>query len=288
VGNGLIKEIEPTNEELRWYAIQKRARRARAELAFELFRAANIEPILIKGLAAAANYPPNIPRNFNDTDLAVSGQDFERARELCATERFVPLTVDLHRELRDLDTRPWAELVERSQLVDGIRILSPEDHLRVMCSHWLLDGGANQGRLWDIYYAVKNRPDNFDWTECFSGIPEHRRKWIVYTIGVAADRLGLELAGLPIAEEAANVPRWMLRCIDREWRSGRKIAPVAAQLYSPRELFRQIQMRLPPNPIRSTIEMDGDLDAPYQLKYQIGTMFNMMRHPRGQHRSAAF
>ena len=69
-------------DELRWNLLAlKKAEKFILE-AFRVFRQHEIEPILIKGWAAARYYPPDTPRFFGDTDLAVSAGDFQKARSL--------------------------------------------------------------------------------------------------------------------------------------------------------------------------------------------------------------
>lgn len=276
---------KPTDEVLRWYLLQKKVKEDRISRAFELFRAQEIEPILIKGWAAALSYPPGIPRHFTDTDLAVAAGDYEKAVRLCGPDEFAVLNIDVHRELRHLDILPWEDLFENSRLVkiDGtsVRILRPEDHLRVICVHWLTDGGANRNRLWDIYYSVANRPTDFDWDRCLEVVSQTRRKWIIYSIGIAHRYLGLDLDDLPFATEAGKFPRWMRTCIESEWASGVRLEPVAAHLNSPGSLLKQIWKRIPPNPIRATIEMEGRMDARTRVFYQLGSFAKMLTHPLG-------
>src|SRR4051812_12980077 len=119
--------IKQINDEFRWFLLQRKRKEINASLAFARMRAREIEPILIKGLAAAWNYPLDCPRHFNDTDLAVSSEDFPRATKLLNSEEFLDLNIDLHDELRSLDSVPWADLFGNSRIVDidgtTIRIL---------------------------------------------------------------------------------------------------------------------------------------------------------------------
>ncbi|HRA40583.1 MAG TPA: nucleotidyltransferase family protein, partial [Pyrinomonadaceae bacterium] len=208
---------------------------------------------------------------------AVSGSDFDRAEALKieASNRFQP--VDLHRELRHLDTVPWADLFEHSTLetIEGtdIRFLCPEDHLRVICAHWLTDGGAYKHRLWDIYWSVQNRPKDFDWDRCLNIVSPNRRKWVIYTIGLANRYLDLRIDDLPFVDEARELPKWLIRSLEREWRSTTRLQPLVLFTRDPFGLFRQILKRLPPNAIQATIDMDGSLDARTRLHYQIGDIY---------------
>jgi hypothetical protein len=269
----------------RWNLLQKKIKETKICSAFDLFRKEGIEPILIKGWASAANYPPDIPRYYNDIDLAVPRHDFDRAENISASENFLALNLDIHKELRHLDTVGWEDLFSNSRLtnIDGtvIRVLRPEDHLRVLCVHWLTDGGANRERLWDIFYAVANRPPDFDWERCIGIVPENRRKWIISVIGITHRYFGLEVDDLPFQIEAKDIPSWMTKCIESEWASGVWLEPVVSHLRSPSSLLQQIRRRIPPNPIRATVEMEGRINARTRVLYQIGTMTKMLTHPFG-------
>ena len=269
----------------RWLLLQNKVHEDRIKRAFTLFREHGIEPILIKGWAAARNYPTDNPRDFNDTDLAVPADDYFKAARLTGRAEASGLIIDLHKELRHYDSLSWQNLFEHSRLVKiddfEVRILRPEDHLRVLCVHWLNDGGANKERLWDIYYAIANRPPDFDWERCLDVVPENRRRWILCAIGMTHHYLGLEIDDLPFAAEAKQIPEWMKKCVEKEWSSDTRLDTVMLHLKSPSSLFKQIKKRIPPNPLRAIIEMEGRIDARTRIFYQIGCMAKMLTHPRG-------
>lgn len=263
-----------TQDAYRWGLLQKRSQRATAASVVGVFKKHGIDPILVKGIAVARYYPEDQWRKFTDVDLAVPAADFERAKEvkLIASSGFQP--IDLHNELRHLDTVPWADLFENSVVenIEGtnIRFLREEDHLRVVCVHWLTDGGAHKHRLWDVYWSVQNRSADFDWDRCLNSVAPHRRKWVIYTIGLANKYLGLTLDGLPFADEASNLPAWLIRSLEREWASETRLQPLHLFKRDPRGLWRQIVKRVPPNAIQATIDMEGSLDATTRIHYQVG------------------
>lgn len=244
--------------------------------AFSKFRCHNIEPILIKGWAIARYYPKVTFRPSSDVDLAFSRADIEAAYRIHENIGSRGLALDLHNELKHLDTLSWSELYGKSQLVDldgtPIRVLCPEDHLRVLCVHWLIDGGGFRDRLWDIYYAVENRPSDFDWVRCLSLVSKQRRRWIVCVIGLTNKYLGLNIEDLPFAEEAKQLPKWLVKAVEREWASKVRLLPLHNFSRQPRELFQQIFKRIPPNPIHATVDMEGSFDSRTRLHYQIGTI----------------
>ena len=178
--------------------------------AFELFRSNGVEPVLIKGWAAGRFYPKGTSRPTSDVDLAVAAADFANADRLARSSKTGGLVIDLHRELRHLDTCSWQDLFANSHLVDldgeQIRVLRPEDHLRVLAVHWLTDGGWFRDRLWDIYYAIENRPADFDWGRCLDSVSPIRRRWIICVIGLTHKYFGLDIDDLPFAEEARDLP----------------------------------------------------------------------------------
>jgi hypothetical protein len=263
-------------DELRWHKLSMRRFELAIAEAFEVFRACDIEPILIKGWAAARNYPEGRPRFFGDIDLAFSTSQFDRAVERLSGRSLPSVSIDPHREFRHLDTLPWDIAIRRSKVinVDGgsIRVLCPEDHLRVLCVHWLNDGGAYKERLWDIYYAVANRPPDFDWELCLKSVSETRRRWIVTAIAIARKYLSLDVTDLPFDVPTESIPNWIIRCLEKEWSTDVRLIPLEACLHDPKLLTQQILKRTPPNPIEATIEVEGELDDGWRIPYQIGSI----------------
>lgn len=249
--------------------------------AFTLLREQGIEPLLIKGWAAARYYPPDKPRFFGDIDIAVPADAYDRASKMIKQPEFELLAIDLHRELRALDTVPWDEIIARSELIEtdvgAIRVPCPEDHLRILCVHWLNDGGAYKDKLWDIFHLIANRRAGFDWSRVLDTVSETRQEWIKSTIAIAHKYLGLPVDDLPFADEVRKVRPWMVKALETEWASGVRLQPIHTVLRDPQQVLQQIRKRIPPNPIQSTIEMEGRLDARTRVFYQLGNYFQRVR-----------
>jgi hypothetical protein len=228
---------------------------------------------LIKGWAIARLYPPDKLRRPGDIDLAVSHDDFEAASSLRADPDVSKFNIDLHDGLRTLDTVSWDDVFLHSQLVDledeKIRILRNEDHLRLLCVHWLFDGGRYKDKLWDIYYAVAHRPSDFDWDRCLNVVSRNRRGWVICAIALAHHYLDLRISDLPFRDEASTVPQWILKCVEKEWRQPYHFESVLTSTHDRHILLNQIGRRLPPNPIRATIEAEGDLYGSKRSLYQL-------------------
>ncbi len=242
---------------------------------WNIFQTGQVEPILIKGWAAAANYPQPYLRRLGDFDLAVEPAMLKTVRELTKNQRMGD--IDWHSGLRHLDTVEWKDLFANSIITEcgnsRIRILRPEDHLRVLCVHWLGDGGRDRKKLWDIYYAVANRPANFDWDRCLLTVSEKRQKWIACATGLAGKYLGLNLENTPLADSADLLPSWVIRTVEGEWNSPVEYKYLLSCLRDRRELFKQLKKRFPPNAIQATVEMDGDFDEGARIFYQTRNVF---------------
>lgn len=258
----------------KWNILQGKLQEQKACNAFKYFRENGVEPILIKGFASARWYPSEIGRAYVDVDLCVPANQFEKCKELIASNPPDGIFIDLHKGLSHFDILPWERLFTNSEIfnLDGteIRLLCPEDHLRVICSHWLIDGGENKQRLWDIFHAVDRRPREFDWEKCLDVVTRNRQKWVIYTIGIAHYYLGLDISGLPFEEHAKRVPKWMKREVEKNWEANIPIVPLSNCKHDKKLLWQQIKKRIPPNPIYSTISMNGCLDAKSRLHYQVG------------------
>jgi hypothetical protein len=272
--------------ELGWVNLNCAVQKVRIASAFRIFRSHGIEPILFKGWTVGRLYPAHAPRHFTDMDIAVSGEDFELSQRLVSSDECSKLNIDLHRCFRHFDQRPWATLFQCSELVElentPVRILSAEDNLRIICGHWLNDGGANHDRLWDIYYSVEKRPTTFDWDKCLHAAGHQRRSWVIYAIAMAHEYLGLHIDDLPFSDEARAFPDWMRRTVEEEWKKGVPLRDIRTCFGDWPMLFAQIRKRLPPNPIQATIEMGKSLDDPRRRYFQVWTMLRRAASSAGK------
>lgn len=265
------------SEDLRWYLLQNKIHEARIREAFQLFRERGIEPILIKGWAIARLYPENEIRKYTDIDLGVPAADHTQAAGILREESTKKLNIDLHNEFRHLDTVSWNDLFGDSELVeiDGypVRILSPEDHLRLICAHWLTDGGEDREKLLDVHHAVASRNPDFDWVKCLDRAGENRRTWVIAAIGLAHKYTGLPLDGLPFADEARNLPDWLTRRVEKEWKFDTPLRPMHDSLHNWSAFAKQIRKRLPPSPLFATIQCEAKFDRGSRLGYQVKSFF---------------
>lgn len=261
------------SDPFRWHSLQSGIQEHKIKQAYTIFRENGIEPLIFKGWAAGRYYPTDRPRSMGDIDLAVDSKSYEMALGLLQRDDVRRLNIDLHNEFRHLDTVAWNDVVSNSELIkigdSAIRVPRAEDHLRLICVHWLTDGGANHDRLWDVYYLVANGPANFDWTRCLDIVSSRRRRWIICTIGLAHRYLGLDMSKLPFRDEAARIPSWVIRCVEYEWERGGNIEPVLASTYDRHVLLDQLRRRFPPNPLRSVIEAEGSIDRRVTYDYQL-------------------
>lgn len=273
-------ELSKEQNDFYWLTLQNRVNELKISEAFEFMESHGFQPILIKGWSVARYYPNVWERRFIDIDLCVAPEDFERAKKLSGMPEGLKHNIDLHKGLRHLDTVQWKDLFANSETVKIentlIRTLRAEDHLRVLCVHWLADGGAYKDRLRDIYYLVKNRPDDFDWDRCLNIVAPKRRKWIVCCIGLAHKYLELDLEDTPIAVEAKNIPAWLIKTVEREWRTEVKLRPLQNCLHDRKLFWQQIKKRIPPNPLQATIEMEGEFNDQPRAFYQIANVFTRL------------
>ena len=247
---------------------------------FHLLRQHSIEPILVKGWAAAGLYPERGLRPYGDIDLLVKPEQYETAAGLLASPEVKDCWVDLHRSISELDDRPLEKLFARSELLplgEGtVRVLAPEDHLALLAVHLLKHGAWRPLWLCDIGAAIESLPPTFDWGMCLGPV-RRRAGWIKGSIELASYFLEAKTDHLPPSMKGSELPRWLIEAVRKEWRNPfamnqppmRHPLPIARQLKDPAGLFKAVRERWP-NPIIATVSVNGQFNCLPRLPYQLG------------------
>ena len=255
----------------RYNALQAAIRERDISEAFRVFRSAGIEPVLIKGWAIARLYPDQALRPYSDVDLCIHPDQYAAALEVLKTPEAGGLAVDLHNGLERYHYLSFDGILKRSQLVPigntQVRVLSPEDHLRVLALHMLHHGAWRPLWLCDIAVAVETRPSDFDWDRCLGG-DTRSADWIKCAIGLAHHLLGARVDDTPAAHRATRLPGWLVRQVLRQWDAPignargtlKHTAPMITYLRNPVSLLRELRTRWP-DPIEATISVGASFNG---------------------------
>jgi hypothetical protein len=240
--------------------------------AVERLRAASVEPILVKGWAIARLYPTPHVRPSSDVDLCVRQGDYRAARRALDRSSEPPLPVDLHRGFRSLDEEDEQVLFDRSVLADcdgtPVRILAPEDHLRVLCCHMLRHGASRPLWLCDVALAVEGRPPGFDWARCL-GSSMRTANWITCGIGLAHHLLGARVDDTPLSAHLGPLPRWLVPTVLRQWgKPNRPLIPLAGHVKDPVRLVAESPAHWP-NGVQATVALNRPFSGWPRWPYQI-------------------
>ncbi len=257
-------------------------------------------PLTFKGWSMASYYPDPHLRPFGDIDLCPpSGRYRDAFLALAAPDAQAVATapedeeggaslfvegaspsqcrkIDLHRDLAKFRLQPLSAVFARSRAVSvmnsTIRVLAPEDHLRLICLHYLLDGGWRPLSLCDVGAMLDRLDEGFDWNLCFGGDPLARH-WITTVLKLAGEMLDARLDLTPRCVQEHELPAWLLRAVLRQWSrpfshhvAKPRFAPSTAR--SPSHFAAQIAARWP-DPIRATFALEAPFDAKWRWPYQV-------------------
>lgn len=258
-------------------ALNHQIHQAKVDTIFAAVRAAGIEPILIKGWSAARYYPAPGLRPYGDLDICVRRKDFETANKIIDNLGGLKYQIDLHSGFTKFGIRAEEDLYARSQLIrDGeteVRILGPEDHLRVVCFHLMREGAWRALWLVDVAAALESRAADFNWDYCLGERLQARP--VISAIGLAHSLLGAEIEDLPGAERFKKNPRWLAPTVLKEWGSktpsmpSRHAVPMLRHVRRQGDILQGLRHRWP-NPIEATTTMNGAFNDLPRLPYQIG------------------
>ena len=273
---------ELLHQAFRLLALQGKMQEARVARIFGVLRAANVEPILIKGWAVARLYPQLGLRPYGDIDLIVRPADYATARDIVASEA-ADVFVDFHELPFELEDRAMNELYHRSQLVacgaGNVRVLSTEDHFALLAIHFLRHGAWRPLWLCDLVVLLESMSSDFDWDLCL-GRDKHRANWIVSAIGLAQRLLDASISDSRIAARAREVPAWLVNCVLEQWTTPfaqaqapqRHPAPIRSFLRRPRGLLGDLVKRWP-NPILATVSVNGTFSTRRRVRYEFANWF---------------
>jgi hypothetical protein len=263
------------------------------EHVFSLLRSAGVEPILLKGWAAAGLYPERGLRPPGDIDLCVRPEQHEAAKAaLWGPKRRGPAIVDLTHDGSALSgVGGWEGLYARSRLVtlndSRIRVLGPEDLLRFLCLHLLRHSAYRPLWLCDIAAAMEAAPvSGFDW-EVVLGGGVSESNWVICVLGLARLLLGARREDAPARVSAARPPGWLAEEVLRQWerpcttdRLPRE--PMAVSLRRPSRAISALLERWP-DPIRAAVGLRLPFDErprlPRQLAFYLIQSADFLKRP---------
>ncbi|HTG14234.1 MAG TPA: nucleotidyltransferase family protein [Blastocatellia bacterium] len=264
----------------RFHTIRAGLHEREIQEVISLLRSAGVEPILVKGWAIARLYPEKGLRPYGDIDLCFRPDQYPTAAALMGRPDYQKYHVDLHEGFSKLDDFGADELYARSQLVGlggvEVRVLSPEDHLRILCVHLLGHGAFRPLWLCDIAAALESRPASFDWDRCLGG-NRRRADWVLCTLGLAHKLLEVKINDTPAAARANSLPSWLVPHVLKQWEAPyvanqpqvKYYPAMTTYLRHPAGVIKAIRKRWP-DPLEATIRLRGPLNELPRLPFQIG------------------
>lgn len=280
-GTGL-KESAPTHslrEAYRFQTLQSALHERQIEELFRLFNSEGVGAVLVKGRAAARLYPQVGLRPFGDIDVCVRPAQKSPALRVLGSPEAKNFWVDLHAGFGEPGGQDFDELYARGETFGlgaaSVRVLSAEDHLRLLCLHFLRHGAWRPLWLCDVAAAVEGRPENFDWSRLL-GADRRRARWVACAVGLAHKLLGARVEDTPLARESERLPRWLVPEVLKQWETPfpsmqapmRHRAPMSKYLRRPEGLLKDLLNRWP-NPIEATVRTGGPFNAWPRLPFQI-------------------
>jgi hypothetical protein len=254
----------PLREAFRLHMLQAAVHTKNLEHVLVHFNAAGLTPLVFKGWVIARLYARPGLRPYGDVDVLVDSSEEARAREAIATlplglRDFVDLDMRVLR--RFLPDRSFTELAGRTAIETvgngRLRVLTPEDHLRLICLHQLDHGGWRPLWLCDVAAFVESLPKGFRWEHVLAG-NSHLSDAVVALLGLAEELLG---ARLPPGTPRASVPSWFRKAVLHAWAGGFQAPPES--LFKLRQLgvrraTAAVRARWP-DPVTSTLHLRAPL-----------------------------
>jgi hypothetical protein len=214
-----LEELPGTDalrETYRHHTLQVRLLERQLRAVVTYLRGRGVEPLLAKGWAMGRLYPEAGLRPYGDLDLMVLPSDYQTARAALLAPSAPEGPVELHEGFPMLRDRRVDRIFERSVLasLEGvrIRILGPEDELRLVTLHGFSHGLCRPLWLCDVAALLETIPDrSFDWEYAMGGDP-WLSEGVRCSLGLTAILLRLDLKALGVPREWVDppLPSWLV------------------------------------------------------------------------------
>ncbi len=260
----------------RLHTLQAGVKRLEISQVWSFLRSRGLEPLMGKGWVIAKEYPEPGLRPYGDIDLYLRPEEYTDFEEALGRPEARGWNVDLHRGAAELDDRSFDVLYRHSRVSRvgemEVRSFGPEDHLRLLCLHFLRESALRPLWLCDIAVALNSLPPDFDWEYFLSGNAQ-RSDWAACTIGLACRLLGADVGGLPVEWRARHLPAWLTPGVLNQWGQGKvtkgRRTPMSIQMRRPLGVLGALRLRWP-DPIEATVDLKGRFNDWPRLPYQVG------------------
>lgn len=259
------------------HSLQAAIHKTEIEEVILLLDSAGVEPVLVKGWAAARLYPQEGLRPYSDIDLCFLPDQYQKAVAVLSSPDARKYNVDVHEGFGKLDDLSLDDLMARSEPARlgaaKFHLLGGEDQLRILCTHLLRHSAWRPLWLCDIGAAVESRPASFDWERCL-GSNKRQADWVACAIGLAHQLLEARVDDTPAAQRAKRLPRWLIPGVMKNWDQPfpelyQALPLMTTYLRHPRGLLKALRTRWP-HPIEATIRLRGPFNEMPRLPFQIG------------------
>ena len=266
----------------RIHAVQAALHELQIKEAIQLLRSNGVEPILVKGWSIARSYVDPALRPYGDIDLCVNPDQYFIAKQLADDLSTREIRVDLHKGFIRFGNQLWNELYIRSRCLEiegvGVRTLGPEDHLRLLCFHFMREGAWRPLWLCDVAVSIETRPPDFNWDLCF-GANETSKNYVALTLMLAVHLLQANLDGVPVTALTKQMPAWLLPAVLKQWRVRsmyhRHRTPLTSAWRRPMTTLRSLRNHWP-NAIEATMSLNAAFDETPRWPLQVGSCFRRM------------
>ncbi len=282
IRNSALRESssgELLHQTYRLQSLQSEIQEQKIEKVFRLLRQESLDAILAKGWVAAGLYPDRTLRPYGDIDICVKHQDHKLVSELFHRPEAGDCWIDLHRQFSEIGNRSVEELFSRSKMQnvgsEQARVLGDEDHVALLCIHFLKHGAWRPLWLCDVAAAMEFSWPTFDWDLCL-GKDKTRASWVQSAFGLAHRLLGASTDKLPLNMRTLPIPEWLADNVLQQWSNPFAMyqapmnhpVPMAEIWRRPSRLIDGLRQRWP-NPIIATISVHGRLNDLPRLPYQL-------------------